>query len=80
MITEVFAALTGRRMQTPPMYSAVRIKGQKLYELARRGETVERKARPIHIHRLELRAFRSDKILSMFPARMGLIFAHFAGK
>ena len=63
MITGVFAAFTGRRMQTPPMYSAVRIKGQKLYELARRGETVERKARPIHIHRLELRAFRSDKIL-----------------
>ena len=37
------------RMQTPPMYSAVKINGQPLYKLAREGVTVERKARPIEI-------------------------------
>ena len=36
-------------MQTPPMYSAVKINGQPLYKLAREGVTVERKARPIEI-------------------------------
>lgn len=40
--------------QLPPMYSAVKIGGRKLYELARRGESVERKARKICIHSLEI--------------------------
>lgn len=39
----------GDILQTPPMYSALKVNGQKLYELARRGESVERKARPISI-------------------------------
>ena len=40
---------TGELLQTPPMYSAVKINGQPLYKLAREGKTVERKARPIEI-------------------------------
>ena len=40
--------------QIPPMYSAIKINGQKLYELARRGQEVERKPRSITIHELEL--------------------------
>ena len=40
--------------QVPPMYSAIKRDGKKLYELARRGETVVRKPREIFIHRLEL--------------------------
>ena len=40
--------------QVPPMYSAVKIKGQPLYRLARRGITVERKSRRIDIYRIEL--------------------------
>lgn len=43
----------GEIMQIPPMYSALKVGGQKLYDLARRGEVVERQARPITIHRLE---------------------------
>lgn len=42
--------LTGDIRQIPPMYSAVKINGQKLYELARRGEQVERKARPVTVY------------------------------
>lgn len=44
----------GEQEQLPPMYSAKKIKGKKLYELARKGEEVERKAVPITIHSLEL--------------------------
>ena len=54
---EVEAALAGFRgeiQQIPPMYSAVKIQGKKLYELARRGKEVERKPRPVTIHALEL--------------------------
>ena len=54
---EVRAALRqflGPIEQIPPMYSAIKINGQKLYELARRGQEVERKPRSITIHELEL--------------------------
>ena len=44
----------GDLQQIPPMYSAVKKNGRKLYELARRGVEVERQPRPVTIHRLEL--------------------------
>ena len=45
---------TGSIEQVPPMYSAIKIGGQKLYQIARRGGEVERPARPVTIHELEL--------------------------
>ena len=48
-LLEVLTRFVGPRMQTPPMYSAVKINGQPLYKLARQGMEVERKARPIEI-------------------------------
>lgn len=51
-IREAAATLRGAQEQRPPMYSAVKVSGQPLYKLARRGETVERKARPITVHDL----------------------------
>jgi tRNA pseudouridine55 synthase len=48
-IDQTLAKLTGDLMQTPPMYSAVKVNGHKLYEYARKGLTVERASRPIHI-------------------------------
>lgn len=45
---------TGDIEQLPPMYSAVKINGKKLYELARKGKEVERKPRPVTIYELEL--------------------------
>ena len=45
---------TGEISQIPPMYSAVKIGGKKLYELARKGQEVERKPRTVTIHELEL--------------------------
>lgn len=44
----------GEISQVPPMYSAVKVGGQRLYKMARRGEEIERQARRITIHRLEL--------------------------
>ena len=44
----------GGIQQIPPMYSAIKIGGQKLYDLARKGKEVERKPRPITIYELEL--------------------------
>lgn len=44
----------GEIMQIPPMYSALKVNGQKLCDLARKGKTVERQARPITIHELKL--------------------------
>lgn len=41
---------TGDIEQVPPMYSAIKVDGKKLYELARQGKTVERKPRPVTIH------------------------------
>jgi tRNA pseudouridine55 synthase len=47
-------ALTGEIDQVPPMYSAVRIDGRRLHEAARAGEVVERAARRVTVHALEL--------------------------
>ena len=45
---------TGTISQVPPQYSAIKIDGERAYDLARDGETVELQARPVEIHRLEL--------------------------
>ena len=47
----------GEILQVPPMYSALKVNGQKLYDLARKGKEVERQPRPITIHVLELLSF-----------------------
>lgn len=53
-IEEVLASLTGVISQTPPMYSAVKVNGKKLYEYARAGQEVERPTRQVTIHELVL--------------------------
>ena len=49
----VLPRFTGAIEQVPPMYSAIKINGKKLYELARKGKEVERRPRPVTIHALE---------------------------
>ena len=48
--------MLGEQFQTPPMYSALKVNGQKLVDLARRGITVEREARPIRIFSIAVEA------------------------
>ena len=50
----VLAQFIGLQLQLPPMYSAIKINGKKLYQLARQGVEVERTARPIEVYKLEL--------------------------
>ncbi|WP_419883861.1 tRNA pseudouridine(55) synthase TruB [Peribacillus sp. B-H-3] len=53
-ILDVLQSLTGMIEQTPPMYSAVKVNGKKLYEYARAGITIERPSRNVMIHCIEL--------------------------
>ena len=52
-VTAVLPAFRGTIMQVPPMYSALKVDGRKLCDIARAGESVEREARPVTIRRLE---------------------------
>lgn len=53
-VKEVIISFIGIYEQIPPMYSALKVNGQKLCDLARKGITVERKARPVIIHKIEI--------------------------
>jgi tRNA pseudouridine55 synthase len=56
-LLNIFNHFTGSIMQIPPMYSAIKQGGQPLYKLARMGQEVERAARPVEIHSIELLSF-----------------------
>lgn len=53
-VEAALAPFRGEILQLPPMYSAIKLQGQKLYELARRGQEVDRPPRPVTIHALEI--------------------------
>lgn len=53
-LLEVIPRFLGRQMQTPPMYSAVKVNGMPLYKAARQGVEVERKARPVEIRSIRM--------------------------
>lgn len=53
-VEAVFAGMVGEIEQIPPMYSAVKVAGKRLYQLAREGKVVERKPRKVTIHQLDL--------------------------
>src|SRR4029077_17511223 len=50
MLAQALSAMRGPQLQVPPMYSALKHRGQPLYKLARRGLTVERAPRAVEIH------------------------------
>ena len=62
MVEEALSKFRGEIMQVPPMYSALKVGGQKLYDLARKGKEVERQPRPITIHELTLLSMEADGI------------------
>ena len=53
-VYDAISQFIGRQKQVPPMYSALKVNGKKLYELAREGKTVERKPRPVHFYEIEI--------------------------
>ena len=61
-LEQVLEKFRGEILQIPPMYSALKINGQKLVDLARKGKTVERKPRPVTIYELTLLGMEADGI------------------
>jgi len=62
-VERILPRFTGPIQQVPPMYSAIKVNGKKLYELARKGREVERQPRPVSIHALELLDGGEDYLL-----------------
>ncbi|QDE67272.1 MULTISPECIES: tRNA pseudouridine(55) synthase TruB [Myxococcus] len=62
LIEAALARFRGTFDQVPPMYSAVKVGGKRLYELARAGEEVERAARQVTVYELVLRDFSAERL------------------
>ncbi|MFC5181012.1 tRNA pseudouridine(55) synthase TruB [Actinomadura harenae] len=60
MIMDGIAALTGPISQVPPQVSAIKVNGERAYKMARKGEEVELKARPVTVHAFEVTGIRRD--------------------
>lgn len=60
-IEQALAGLRGPIFQVPPMYSALKVQGQRLYSLARAGREVPREARPVQIHEFELEDYDPER-------------------
>ena len=61
-LEKTLESFRGEIMQVPPMYSALKVNGQKLCDLARKGKEVERQPRPITIHELTLLSFAGNEV------------------
>ncbi len=61
-VIRVIQSFVGPYNQIPPMYSALKVGGKKLYELAREGKTIERKARPVTIYDIEILSVELPRI------------------
>ena len=61
-LQKVLQSFLGKQKQLPPMYSAIKINGQKLYQLARKGVEVERELRDIEVYKLELLNFTANTL------------------
>lgn len=62
LIQDIFKKYTGKQMQTPPMFSAKKIAGQRLYQLARAGKEIEVPPKPVEIYRFEFLGLQENKI------------------
>ena len=60
-LADALASLQGSMMQTPPMASAVRVGGKRLYELERQGISVDREARRVEVHSINIMAIWSEE-------------------
>jgi tRNA pseudouridine55 synthase len=61
-VQEALEMFLGDSLQTPPMHSALKVDGVPLYKLAHKGETIERKPRPIHVFDIKLEKLTADEI------------------
>lgn len=61
-LERICAGFVGDQLQIPPMVSAIKVNGQRLYKLAREGITVERKPRPVTFHSIRVLSFEADQV------------------
>ena len=62
-VREAIMSFVGDYDQIPPMYSALKVDGKKLYELAREGKVIERKARPVTIHEIVIESMKLPEVV-----------------
>ena len=72
-LRELLPKFLGEQEQIPPMYSAIKVDGKKLYELAREGKVIERKGRPIVIHDIVLYSVILDAEGHLFEAELTIV-------
>ncbi len=72
-LRNVLPKFLGEQEQIPPMYSAIKVEGKKLYELAREGKVIERKGRPIVIHDIVLHSAELDEAGHLFEAELTVV-------
>ena len=70
-IKTVCNSFIGEIEQEPPMYSALKVNGKKLYELARKGITIERKKRKITIYNIDILSFNGNEIEARIKCSSG---------
>ncbi len=71
MVEDALKAFRGTIQQVPPMYSALKVEGKRLYKLARSGIEVERQPRSVEIHRLEILEFTSPSLVLIAESGRG---------
>lgn len=70
-IEEAINSFVGEYQQTPPMFSALKVNGKKLYELAREGIEIERQARLVYIHNIDIIKIIDDEISMIVTCSKG---------
>lgn len=70
-VREAVLSFEGDYSQIPPMYSALKVNGKKLYELAREGKEVERKARPVKIHEIVIESMNLPEVVMTVSCSKG---------
>ena len=72
-VSEAILSFMGPYAQIPPMYSALKVNGKKLYELARAGKEVERQPRPVEILHIQIEKMDLPRVVSWcVPGQAGL--------
>lgn len=70
-VREAILSFVGDYDQVPPMYSALKVNGKRLYELAREGKEVERKARPVRIHEIAVESMALPEVVMTVSCSKG---------
>ncbi len=71
-VEKIFCKFLGETQQLPPMVSAVKVKGKRLYELARKGIQVERTPRKVKVHCLRLESFEPPEVQFYLECSKGM--------